>query len=539
MSTNPNPIVSRMSLAVLLGACLASAAQAQVFLYRGKIDDSLGGETGRRYKEVQVGDFNKDGWPDLYVAQKQGRQSMDGPNKDRVYINQKTGSLATLTGLFVAQSQPAAFNNLITNRGYDVEVADLDGDGNVDLVRPESGGRVDILWGLGNGQFTPTSIVNLANDPNGGGNYDDVAIGDLDADGDFDILVAQYAATGQNLLLRNRLDTGSARQFNIETLDTANLTHAVSLGDFNKDGMPDIALAKTNGGSRILRANAPACSPTFTLHRTLSPPNSSDPTAVADFVDLDKDGRLDVYIARGVFSDPLVTGERQHYIYFQTSPGTFTRKDPPLGSGDRTVYDARYADVDRDGKVEIIRANIHSTGINSTLQALRVVSQTSVTDVTASFFNNVWRGEMAVELADLDLDGDLDLILGGSSDNTGNLDAGHAAIHIYENRTITTVANKPPIAWPDFAKTPKNTRVSIFLGMVLGNDRDPEGGPLWLDSYDAVTEMGGTTDFGHVGGFNYYPPTGFVGVDRMTYTTIDNAGNRASAILTISVTGCP
>ena len=36
----------------------AAMSQAQVFVYRGTIDDPLTADTGRRYKEVQVGDFN-------------------------------------------------------------------------------------------------------------------------------------------------------------------------------------------------------------------------------------------------------------------------------------------------------------------------------------------------------------------------------------------------------------------------------------------------------------------------------------------------
>ena len=535
-----------IGLAILFSFLLTGVSYAQVFVYRGKIDDSLTEGIGRRYKEVQVGDFNEDGWPDLYTAQKQCKAntsncgSTTGPNKDRVYINQGTGDFSNLTTLFSSQSQTMTFYNIQTNRGYDVEVQDFDGDGHADVARPDVG-RLDILWGDGTGRFTATNIFSPKNDPNGtgNGNYDDVAILDIDVDGDFDILVAQYF-TGFNLLLRNQEKQGIPRTFVVETFGSADFTHTISVEDFNSDGIFDIAVARPNGNSELLSGAPPACNPFHSRDRFLSLPDSFNPTTVADFVDLDADGLLDIYVARGVFNDPVPPMERQHYVYFQTSPGSFSPLGVSLGMGDPSVYDARYADVDLDGNLEIIRANIHTTGQGSTLQAVRVNSNRTFTDVSPGFFAGIWRGEMGVELADLDRDGDLDLVLAGSTDNSGDLGAGDAALHIYENTTITLPAgaNRPPTAQPDFVIAVKNIGATVPLGAVLGNDSDPDGGGLWF-TYDLVTEMGGTNDTGHIGGFNYTPPAGFVGIDRMSYVlqdTPDNSGKQATGTLTFIVT---
>ena len=539
----------RIGATILLVASAATISQAQVFVYRGKIDDPLTADTGRRYKEVQVGDFNEDGWPDIYACQRQTNGTGNGTNKDRVFLNQQPLNLSNLSSVLASQAQPSAFNNLMTTRGYDVEVADLDDDGNVDIVRPDVG-QVDILWGDGNGIFTPTNIITDGsgvklgggaggNDPNGTGNYDDVAIGDLDADGDFDILVAHYDTTGNNLLLRNRQAEGLDRTFDIELFDNAQSTHTISVADFNTDGTLDVVLAKTNGGSKLLRGDRPICDTMYNTHLNLTSPLSTDPTTVADFVDLDLDGKLDIYLARVVFGDPLDPMEEQHAVYFQSTPGGFTRFDVPVGAGDPSVYDSRYADVDQNGTMDLIRANIHF-GAGSTLQAVRVNANRTYTDLTPSFFAGVEFGEMGVELADLDRDGDLDLVLAGSSENTGDPNSGHAAIHIYENTTIVLVPgeNRPPTAGPDFVTTLKDTRVSIPLGAFLANDSDPDGSIHWHD-YDRVTEMGGTNDCCHAGGFNYTPPPGFVGIDRMNYTIGDINGVETTGTITITVVGCP
>ncbi|MCP3962224.1 MAG: hypothetical protein GY719_30645 [bacterium] len=81
--------------------------------------------------------------------------------------------------------------------------------------------------------------------------------------------------------------------------------------------------------------------------------------------------------------------------------------------------------------------------------------------------------------------------------------------------------NHAPVCADDFLTTPMDTRLSIPLGHLLGNDTDPDGDGLWLWSYDLVTAQGGTNDTGHAGGFNYTPPVGFTGTDWFNYTIAD------------------
>ena len=106
--------------------------------------------------------------------------------------------------------------------------------------------------------------------------------------------------------------------------------------------------------------------------------------------------------------------------------------------------------------------------------------------------------------------------------------------------TITVADNLPPLAVDDPETTAINTVVTTD---VLANDSDPEGDPLFLDSFDALSTQGGTVsrDEGGTPGSTaddqliYTPPTAFVGVDTYGYTVTDGKGGFASATVTVSV----
>ena len=100
--------------------------------------------------------------------------------------------------------------------------------------------------------------------------------------------------------------------------------------------------------------------------------------------------------------------------------------------------------------------------------------------------------------------------------------------------------NLPPLAVDDPETTAINTVVTTD---VLANDSDPEGDPLFLDSFDVLSTQGGTVsrDEGGTPGSTaddqliYTPPTAFVGGDTYGYTVTDGKGGFASATVTVSV----
>ncbi len=104
-------------------------------------------------------------------------------------------------------------------------------------------GHLTLVWQLAgsSGGFDPqpTSLLtgNGTPDPHG------VAIADLDNDGLMDVVVANFGSSDVMVFAQGP----SARQFRPVPVAAGMLTSAVGVGDFNGDGLPDIAV--TNGST--------------------------------------------------------------------------------------------------------------------------------------------------------------------------------------------------------------------------------------------------------------------------------------------------
>ncbi len=89
--------------------------------------------------------------------------------------------------------------------------------------------------------------------------------------------------------------------------------------------------------------------------------------------------------------------------------------------------------------------------------------------------------------------------------------------------------NDPPRAAPDTARTAVGVPVRV---MVLDNDSDPDGDPLWVLRASAPSR-GGTSNDGTA--VTYTPPPGFRGVADFTYTISDPKNERASTHVQVAV----
>ena len=471
-----------------------------VFQYRGSLAPGVADSpTGAWVKELELADVDGDGWLDIYMMQKQplvpqGGENVvqEGDNLDLLYRNQPSfvfaidGDTAAepnrLEGYFLLETTATAFGDPFpTTRGYDAEILDMDGDpeNNLDIVRIDTVGSLKILWGDGTGLFhdhtdlftSPTLDPNkdcelnfgslTPEPPLKGGNYDDVDVADLDGDGDFDLLVANWQDCGTNLLFRNLAAQGSPRQF--EWVNVPNLgsqfTHSVSLGLVNNDPWVD-ALLSNGGPPLLLLGSGPF---TFQTPVPFTQLASETLVPVADIVgdlpgdavpddvpDLNGDGLADVVLA----------SFNQMNVFFNNGSSTNPYPNRTLcnfnciSSGN---YDARYADLDGDGQMEMVTVSI-TVGDSSNqpgnpsqpfvdptdMKVYRVAGAggTSFEDVTdefliASTFTG-HQGGIGVDLGDLDQDGDLDMVLGGAQD----LSTPRGAVHFYENRTVGRLANR-------------------------------------------------------------------------------------------------
>jgi hypothetical protein len=70
---------------------------------------------------------------------------------------------------------------------------------------------------------------------------------------------------------------------------------------------------------------------------------------------------------------------------------------------------------------------------------------------------------------------------------------------------------------------------------VLANDSDPDGDTLAIESFDVMSEAGGTIDMADDGSFTYTPPADFFGEDGFEYTATDGAGGTGTAHVRLMV----
>jgi hypothetical protein len=123
---------------------------------------------------VAVADVNGDGWVDLYFGQ------MNGPN--RLYLNEGDGTLS-----FREATDAAG----VAHRAHyttGVAFADVDGDGDQDLLVASMSKAVTLYRNDGTGQFTRVENSGL----NEGDGSTTLALADIDGDGDLDLYVTNY-----------------------------------------------------------------------------------------------------------------------------------------------------------------------------------------------------------------------------------------------------------------------------------------------------------------------------------------------------------
>ena len=101
--------------------------------------------------------------------------------------------------------------------------------------------------------------------------------------------------------------------------------------------------------------------------------------------------------------------------------------------------------------------------------------------------------------------------------------------------TITVdPVNDDPVAVDDVVTTPEDSLVTID---VVANDSDPDGDPMTVPIYDAVSANGGTVACTLAGSCTYDPAPDYSGPDSFTYTIDDGAGGVDTATVLITVVG--
>jgi hypothetical protein len=239
----------------------------------------------------------------------------------------------------------------------------------------------------------------------------DVDLVDVDGDGDLDLFIAEgtdSAAPRPNRLLLND-GRGQFRDVSTTHLPpgTANSTKA-DFGDVDGDGDLDAIVANL-GPEQLLINNGTGVFADGSLRLPPPPSFLQDITADARFADVDGDGDLDVLLSNENPFDPSPTGGGQNRVLINDGNAVFTdQTSTRLPAANDQTGAMLPGDIDSDGDLDIVVLNRGQDFVlinnGSGFFAGETADRFPVTSDTS-------RGG---GLADLDKDGDLDLVVANS-----------------------------------------------------------------------------------------------------------------------------
>ncbi len=214
-----------------------------------------------------------------------------------------------------------------------VTAADIDGNGDVDLISA-SGGRVQVLWGNGDGTFSDGPSVLVSDEEFVGA----LVTADFDGDGGIDI-VAGVPAEERVHLLRSGSDGSYDELTTITVPALAHSSQALDVADIDGDGRDDVVAVASDGHEIIPISRVDGA---FSSGAAISAGHES-PFAVST-ADIDGDGRPDL----------TTTSPTGGSVAVRRGIGDGAFESAEVVGLGAVPLDVEPADVNGDGKTDLV-----------------------------------------------------------------------------------------------------------------------------------------------------------------------------------------
>ena len=339
---------------------------------------------------VAVGDYDNDGWPDIYVA---------NYGKNRLYHNNHDGTFTD-----VAEKAGVALGGWSAGPTW----GDYDRDGRLDLFVPgyvhfdlnhlpvegEGGvpaglcrfrgikvmcgprglqGESDHLFhNNGDGTFTDVSVKAGVSDPEKYYGFASVFV-DVDDDGWLDLAVANDSVPNylyHNLHNGTFRDDSYASGFAVTEDGREQASMGIAVGDYNRDGKVDLYTTSfSDDYNSLYRNDGGGSFSEVTYQAGLSTPTIPFLGWGTGFLDFDNDGLPDLFVANGhVYpgvdqQDWGTTFAQRPQLFRNLDGAKFEEVAPATGSGLADVIVGRgaaFGDLFNDGHMDVVINNLDS-----------------------------------------------------------------------------------------------------------------------------------------------------------------------------------
>ena len=288
-------------------------------------------------------------------------------------------------------------------------IGDVNRDGRSDVVIVDNL-RSDIRWFENPGPenlSNPWPLHRVAQANEVPGSYD-VALADLDADGDLDVASSSWKGERIDWFENvGRPGNGQVWQRH-EVANKIGETRTIAIADLNRDGQLDLlATARTTNQVMWFEREGEMPLNSWKMH---SIDQSTHAPAHGHPVDLDNDGDLDVVVACGIAAPDSATIENSHQVAWYENVGAPGRantwKKHLISTGFLQGFEAVAGDLDSDGDLDVVATGWSPHGqiawFENSGDPRRPWKQHSI--------KQRWSNAVTVIVADLDRDGRLDIV---------------------------------------------------------------------------------------------------------------------------------